>query len=86
MNTRANREAAAVLANELFPHIEKHAKQFGASNTIIEGLWALAHIAAYLICSPGIDREKARRGFIKAIDLNIATNGEIEQEEAVIKH
>jgi len=65
---KPNEEGAISLATAMYPHIETYAEEHGASSTVIDGLWALAHLVAYLIMSHGVNKEKARAGFLRALD------------------
>jgi len=71
--TKPNEEGAISLATAMYPHLERYAKEHGASSTVLDGLWALAHLTAYLLCSRGIDTEIARKGFLHALDYAIKT-------------
>jgi hypothetical protein len=71
--TKPDEEGAISLATAMYPHIADYAREHGASSTVIDGLWALAHIVAYLITSRGVDTEVARRGFLHALDYAIDT-------------
>lgn len=71
--TTQNEEGAIALATAIFPHLESYAEEHGATSTVIDGLWALAHLVAYLLCSRGVDTDKARIGFLHALDYAIAT-------------
>ena len=71
--TTQNEEGAIALATAIFPHLESYAEEHGASTTVIDGLWALAHLTAYLICSRGVNTDKALKGFLRALDYAIAT-------------
>ena len=68
-----NEFQAISLAGEMYPHLAAYAEQHGASSTVIDGLWAMAHLVAYLCCSRGVDPQKARDGFVRALDYAIAT-------------
>jgi hypothetical protein len=68
-----NEIAAIGLAAEMYPHLADYAKAHGAPSTVIDGLWAMAHLVAYLCCSRGVDPQKARDGFVRALDYAIET-------------
>ena len=65
---KPNEEGAIALATAMYSDIESYKDAHGASSTVIDGLWALAHLAAYLILSHGVDKAKARAGFLRALD------------------
>jgi hypothetical protein len=70
--TILNEDGAMSLVMEIFPHIERYSKQHGDASTVVDGLWALALLTSYLLCSRGLDTEVAKRGFIHALDHAIA--------------
>lgn len=74
-------QQATELATALYPHIEDYAKEHGASATIVDGLWALAHLVAYLLCSRGVNTEEARNGFLHALDYAISTAPVLMEDE-----
>ena len=71
--TTPNQDGAISLATAMYPHIEDYAKEHGADSTVLDGLWALAHLTAYLICAHGVDKNKALRGFNRALDYALKT-------------
>jgi hypothetical protein len=83
--TTLNEDGAILLATEMLPHIESYAKEHGASSTVLDGLWALAHLTAYLLCSRGVDTDCARRGFIHALDHAIAM-APSDEHDVVVTH
>lgn len=72
MTTKLNEDGAIGLAGDIFPHLESYAEEHGASSTVLDGLWALAHLSAYLICSHGVNADAAKKGFLRALDHAIA--------------
>lgn len=70
---KPNEEGAIALATEMNSAIEHYADEHGASSTVIDGLWALAHLTAYLISSHGVDKDKALSGFQRALAYALST-------------
>jgi hypothetical protein len=70
--TTLNEDGAISLARMMIPHLEAYAKEHGDASTVTDGLFALAFVTAYLLCSRGVDTEIARRGFDHALDHAIA--------------
>jgi hypothetical protein len=71
--TKLNDAGAISLAEKMMPVIERYEQEHGASSTVLDGLWALAFLSAYLLCSRGVNTKIARLGFIHALDHAIAT-------------
>lgn len=68
-----NEEGAIGLAASMYEDIEHYAEEHGASSSVIDGLWALAHVGAALMCSRGVNTERARAAFTRALEHAIAT-------------
>ena len=83
---KLNEAGAIELASAVFPHIETYAKKHGDTSTVVDGMWALAHVVAYLICSSGVNETKARSAFIRALDHAIAHAPPDDEVVATTKH
>jgi hypothetical protein len=68
-----NEENAIHLASVMYPHLADYSRKHGARTTIVDGLWAMAHLVAWLCCASGVNPQKARDGFVRALDYAIAT-------------
>lgn len=82
--TTLREQQATALATAIFPHLETYAEEHGASATVVDGLWALAFLAAYLICSRGVNPDIARIGFLHALDYAIATAPPLEDDKCTL--
>ena len=83
--TKLNEDGAIKLATAMFPHIETYERQHGASSTVIDGMWALAHMVAYLLCAQGVNTKRGRAAFLRALDHAIAT-APSDEVAATTKH